>query len=138
MKSGQTEDIEEKYIKDGCECIVHTMKTPIKDEKGNVIGILGVFWDITEKVALRMESMRSRHLVALGELAAGVAHEINNPITGVINCAQILFDKSSEESREKDIANRIIKEGKHIANIVNSLLSFARPGDRKEKYRQCP
>ncbi|TLD43332.1 MAG: diguanylate cyclase/phosphodiesterase (GGDEF & EAL domains) with PAS/PAC sensor(s) [Candidatus Jettenia ecosi] len=133
MKSGQTEDIEEKYIKDGRECIVHTVKTPIKEEKGNVIGILGVFWDITEKVALQMESVRSRHLVALGELAAGVAHEINNPITGVINCAQILFDKSSEESSEKDIANRIIKEGKRIANIVSSLLSFARSGDRKEK-----
>jgi two-component system cell cycle sensor histidine kinase/response regulator CckA len=48
MESGKTEDIEEKYIQDGMEVIVHTVKTPVKDEKGKVIGILGIFWDITE------------------------------------------------------------------------------------------
>ncbi|MCH7558892.1 MAG: PAS domain S-box protein [Planctomycetes bacterium] len=49
MKSGETEDIEEQYIKDGKELIVHTVKTPVKDARGNVIGILGIFWDITER-----------------------------------------------------------------------------------------
>ncbi len=133
MESGRAEDIEEKYIRDGTELIVHTVKTPIRDEKGNVNGILGIFWDITDKVALQMESMRSRHLVSLGELAAGVAHEINNPINGIINCAQILFDKSKPGSRENDMGDRIIKEGKRIATIVSRLLSFARPGDGKER-----
>ncbi|NUN24242.1 MAG: hypothetical protein HUU09_12390, partial [Candidatus Jettenia caeni] len=58
---------------------------------------------------------------------------INNPITGIINCAQILFNKSKEESREKDLARRIIKEGNRIANIVHSLLSFARRDTREKK-----
>jgi PAS domain S-box-containing protein len=49
IKSGQTKDIEEKYIQDGQEFIVHTVKTPIRDEQGNVTGILGIFWDITEQ-----------------------------------------------------------------------------------------
>lgn len=49
MSFGRTVDIEEKYIKDGQEFIVHTVKTPIRDEKGNIVGILGVFWDITEQ-----------------------------------------------------------------------------------------
>jgi PAS domain S-box-containing protein len=49
IASGKTEDIEEKYVQDGQEIWVHTAKTPIKDEKGNVIGILGIFWDITEQ-----------------------------------------------------------------------------------------
>jgi hypothetical protein len=49
MESGRTEDIEEKYIQNGMEVIVHTVKTPIKDEKGKIIGILGIFWDITER-----------------------------------------------------------------------------------------
>jgi len=48
MESGKTEDIEEGYIQDGKEVIVHTVKTPIKDEKGKVLGILGIFWDITK------------------------------------------------------------------------------------------
>lgn len=135
ITSEKPADMEEKYIKDGKELIIHIMKTPIRDEKGNIIGILGIFWDITEKITLEKDAIRNRHLAALGELAAGVAHEINNPIMGVINCAQILCDRSSGESEEMDIADRIIKEGKRIANIVSNLLSFARPGDKKEEKK---
>jgi two-component system sensor histidine kinase/response regulator len=49
MGSGKTEDIEERYIQDGQEVFVHTVKTPVKDEQGNPIGLLGIFWDITDK-----------------------------------------------------------------------------------------
>jgi two-component system sensor histidine kinase/response regulator len=49
MKLGNTEDIEERYIQNEREFWVHTVKTPIKDEKGNCIGLLGIFWDITER-----------------------------------------------------------------------------------------
>lgn len=133
MKSGKTEDIEEKYINNGRELIVQTLKTPIKDENGSTIGVLGIFWDVTDRVTLQMEAIRSRHLASVGELAAGVAHEINNPITGIINCAQILVNKSPKGSRENDIANRIVKEGNRIANIVKRLLYFARPSDSKEQ-----
>ena len=132
IESGQTVDAEEKYIKDDKELFVHTIKTPLRDEHGVIIGILGVFLDISEKVALQMEAEHVRHLVSLGELAAGVAHEINNPIMGVINCAQILYDRGGDGSRERDVANRIIKEGKRIANIVSRLLSYARRGEAKE------
>ena len=48
MRSGKTEDIEEEYIQNGQKVFVHTIKTPVKDENGNVIGVLGVFWDVTE------------------------------------------------------------------------------------------
>ncbi|MDN3512237.1 MAG: PAS domain S-box protein [Candidatus Jettenia sp.] len=133
MESGQTDDREEEYSKDGKTLIVRMVRTPIKDEKGNVLGILGAFLDITEKITLQREAERSRHLASLGELAASVGHEINNPITGIINCAQILFNKSSEGSKERDIADRIIKEANRIAGITGSLLSFARQSDAKEK-----
>lgn len=135
IESGQTVDVEEKYIKDEKELFIHTIKTPLKDENGAIIGILGVFLDVSEKVSLQMEAVHVRHLVSLGELAAGVAHEINNPIMGVINCAQILFDKSSAGSRERDVSNRIIKEGKRIANIVSRLLSYARRSETKESVK---
>ena len=49
MKLGNTEDIEERYIQNEREFWVHTVKTPIKDEKGESIGLLGIFWDITER-----------------------------------------------------------------------------------------
>jgi len=49
IETEQTEGIEESYIQEGREVIVHTVKTPVKDAQGNVIGILGIFWDITER-----------------------------------------------------------------------------------------
>ncbi len=48
VESGKIEDIEERYIQDGRDIWVHTVKTPIKDDKGNIVSILGIFWDITE------------------------------------------------------------------------------------------
>jgi signal transduction histidine kinase len=72
------------------------------------------------------EAERQAHLASLGELAAGVAHEINNPVNGIINCAEILVNKTGEGSRERDLGKRIIKEGGRIAYIVKGLLSFAR------------
>lgn len=131
IKSGQRRDIERKYIKDGQEFVFHTIKVPIKNEKGNIIGILGSSLDITEKVSLEREAQQSRHLALIGEIAAGVTHEINNPINGIINYSQILLNKSIEGSMEKDLARRILQEGNRIATIVNKLLSFARPKEKK-------
>jgi len=59
MESGKTENIEEKYIQNGQEVIVQTVKTPLEDEKGNTIGILGIFWDITEHRQIEEALMES-------------------------------------------------------------------------------
>jgi len=104
---------------------------PIKDETGEVTSVIVIVSDITEKASLQAEAMRASHLASIGELAAGVAHEINNPINGIINYGQILANRMERGSRENDIARRIMKEGDRIAAIVRSLLSFAR--ERKEE-----
>jgi len=49
VESGKIEDIEERYIQNGRDLWVHTVKTPVKDEKGNIVGVLGIFWDITDR-----------------------------------------------------------------------------------------
>jgi PAS domain S-box-containing protein len=72
IESGITEDIEERYIQDGQEIWVHTVKTPVKDENGDVIGILGVFWDTTEhkraEEALKESEERLKQVVEGAEL----------------------------------------------------------------------
>lgn len=96
------------------------------DESGMLIRIRATARDVSELRHAKAEAMRAAHLASLGELAAGVAHEINNPINGIINYAELIAKKSENHTQQQDIANRIIKEGDRIANIVKSLLSFAR------------
>jgi len=101
------------------------------------IKALALAKDVTEKKKLQTETIRAAHLASLGELASGVAHEINNPINGIINYAQILKDQYHEQGQngircDEEIPNRIIKEGDRIAKIVKNLLSFAR--NRKNEH----
>ena len=82
--------------------------------------------DITVQKSSLAAAMHAERLTAVGELAAGVAHEINNPINGIINYAQIIRNKSEKEGLVSDIAERVIKESNRIARIVEGLLSFSR------------
>ncbi len=86
--------------------------------------------DITEKKALQAEAAMSAHMASIGELAAGVAHEVNNPINGIINLAQLIIDRSGSPEATGDYPRRIIQEGERISEIVRNLLSFARPGQQ--------
>jgi len=108
---------------------------PLK-EADTVIAVLLLVGDISEKIAMQAEAIQAAHLASLGELAAGVAHEINNPITGIINYGQILINECPPDSLEKDIGTRIVKEGERIGRIVKTLLSYAQRDRRKEK-RSC-
>jgi two-component system, cell cycle sensor histidine kinase and response regulator CckA len=103
-----------------------------RDSEGRPVGSIISLRDITAKKRLKAEAMRAGHLASIGELAAGVAHEINNPISGIIGYAEILQDRAIAQESNGDIPEKIIKEGERIADIVKNLLSFAR--DRKEDH----
>lgn len=97
---------------------------PLKNSADEVINVIILATDISEKVQLRAEVVRSGQLASVGELAAGVAHEINNPINGIINFGQLLADRYAE-GEGRQYAEKIIEEGQRIAMIVRNLLSFA-------------
>jgi PAS domain S-box-containing protein len=103
------------------------------DENGNRIRSMGIIIDVTEKKKLQAQAIRSSQLATLGELSAGVAHEINNPIGGVINYAVILGNKITDEAH-KEILDRIVYEGERIAEIVKNLLSFSRIEKKQELH----
>jgi PAS domain S-box-containing protein len=84
LESGKTEEIDERYIQEGQERIVHTVKAPVKDAEGKVVGLLGIFWDVTEhkraEEALRQSEQRLQAVLAA--LPVGVI--IVDPETRVI------------------------------------------------------
>jgi PAS domain S-box-containing protein len=73
-------------------------------------------------------------LASVGELAAGIGHEINNPINGIINCAEILLQDAAPGSKNEKFLELIRKESERIAGIVASLLAFS----RQEKHHYSP
>jgi len=94
------------------------------------------FYDHTLRNLYLAETLRTSQMASLGELSAGVAHEINNPVSGVINYAQILLNRDERGATEnsRELLTRIVKEGERIASIVRSLLAFSRAdGDRQER-----
>jgi len=70
--------------------------------------------------------VQSAKLASVGELAAGVGHEINNPINGIINCADILIQDLEDDTKTHEFASLIRSEAQRIAGIVSSLLAFSR------------
>lgn len=87
-----------------------------------------------EKEEIQRQLFQSSKLASIGELSAGVAHEINNPINCIINLAELLKDEGSARTQsELQIINGIIEEGERIARIVRDLLTFARQDEHQPR-----
>ena len=114
---------------------------PILDEEARLTGIVHTFIDITgrmqaeqQRVDMEVKLRQSQKLESIGTLAGGVAHEINNPINGIMNYAQLILDKLGPGHEVAEFASEIGKESERIATIVKNLLSFA----RHEKQSHSP
>jgi PAS domain S-box-containing protein len=88
-----------------------------------------------EKEEMQRQLYQSAKLASLGELSAGVAHEINNPLNGIINFAQLLKDEPTTRTEfEQQMIDGIIDEGGRIAQIVRGLLTFARRDENELQH----
>lgn len=99
---------------------------PVKKDNGEIDRIMFYARPLTKDEIQKVDSIRTAKLAGIGELAAGVAHEVNNPITGVINFAQILLDNHKLNETGVAIVKKIMKEGERIASITRNLLFFAK------------
>jgi len=101
--------------------------TPIKNEQGGCEGSVLVLRDLTEIKLLQEKVKRSEKLAAIGELAAGVAHEIRNPLSSIRGFAQFLRHSLKDKPQEKEYAETMVTEVDRINRVVTDLLTFARP-----------
>ena len=98
-------------------------------------GLIAMIRDISEDRAFEEEQRRRERLASIGELSAGVAHEIRNPLTGIGNCAQVIRDRLLPDDPRRRFVQIILDETARLNRIVESLLSFARPG--KPHLEEC-
>ncbi len=112
--------------KDGSVFPVACTITALRDSAGRVTHFVGVERDMTDDLALRDQLVHSERLSAIGELIAGVAHEINNPLQTIIGCTELMLDESDSSNRHD--LELVRKEAMRAGQIVRNLLAFARRG----------
>ncbi|PTU73924.1 sensor histidine kinase [Pseudomonas mangrovi] len=95
-------------------------------------GLVLLVEDLTETQLLEDRLVHSERLASIGRLAAGVAHEIGNPVTGIACLAQNLREEEEENEEIREISNQIIEQTKRISRIVQSLMSFAHAGAHRQ------
>jgi PAS domain S-box-containing protein len=112
--------------KDGRPVPVEVRSHGIPGDDGRTALLLGVITDLSEKQRLDQQLVQSGKLAAIGELAAGVAHEINNPLFAILGLTEFLLKESEAGSKAHQRLELIQQTGLEIKEIVRALLDFAR------------
>jgi PAS domain S-box-containing protein len=107
---------------------------PLKNEQGVVNSVLCIARDITENKYLERQLINTEKLASLGTLAAGVAHEVNNPIGVILGFSDLLLRKTDKASQAYEDLKTIERQGLHCKQVVENLLSFARLGEGKSEH----
>ena len=128
-RSGKTSNItrEFKHMVNGEERMF--VANILRMEEDEVLLVLG---DVTEERAKQERLHLTDRLASIGEMAAGIAHELNNPLTGVIGLSQLLLDEEMSDRAKEDL-KMIYSEAQRAAAVIKKLLTFARqhPTERK-------
>ncbi len=99
--------------------------TPVLDAAGRPSGALFVIHDVTRERIIKRQMEQTERLSALGQIVAGVAHELNNPLTSVLGFGQLLLNGPLNDEARKDV-ERIVQQARRMSRIVQNLLTFAR------------
>lgn len=133
LRRGYIENYEtERITKDGRRIIVNLSRSLIKDESGEILGSIAIVKDVTKVKELEKQIQHSDKLALIGQIAAGIAHEIGTPLNVISGNAEYIMMEMGEDNPYKEELETIISQAERIANLIKQLLEFARP--RKPNY----
>ncbi|MFO0707474.1 MAG: ATP-binding protein [Nitrospira sp.] len=113
--------------KDGGMRKVLSRRLPIAGGAGQELVYVGFNVDITALEDLQARLSRAEHLATLGQVAAGIAHELRNPLVGIGSTASLLLDEFPPDDQRRIDIDVILKEAKRLDRIVNQIVEYARP-----------
>ena len=117
--------------KEGSELKVLFSGTTVTDGKGKVTGFQGIIKDITRRKNMEQQLLQAEKLASLGQLSAGVAHEINNPLGLILGYTQLILDGKSNLHQQQEDLRTIEKHTRNCKRIVEALMNFARRTETK-------
>lgn len=116
---------------DGRELTLNISLAPLHSKLGEVEGTLVAIEDVTSRIRLEEQLQQSDKLSSIGLLAAGVAHEVNTPLTGISSYSQMLMQQIPDSDPRHKLLEKIYRQTSRASSIVNNLLNFSRVSDSR-------
>ena len=107
--------------------------SPLFNESGKIEGVVISGRDITEVKRLEEQLIQAEKLAAMGQMLAGVAHELNNPLTAILGASELLRDRPGVDENTKRQLDMTHRQARRAARIVQNLLEFSRPAAPQKK-----
>jgi two-component system, NtrC family, sensor kinase len=116
----------------GRSLVLNIALAPLRDDSNELTGALVMMEDVSERIHLEEQLQQREKLSSIGLLAAGVAHEVNTPLTGVSSYTQMLMSMLPENDPKHALLQKVSRQADRATDIVNNLLNFSRTGSATE------
>ena len=123
----------EGHKKDGSRLLVGMTLSPLKDDEGFKKGLVGTFQDLTKIKELEEAMKLKERLAHLGEMAAGIAHEIRNPLASLSGSIEILSQELNLKDHQKKLMQIALNESERLNHLITDFLNYARPMPLQKK-----
>jgi PAS domain S-box-containing protein len=125
VKSQEQIEIRAQHA-DGTWKTLKVSGNPLFDEKGTIVGMVSSGRDVTESKQLEQQLADKEKFAAMGQMMAGAAHELNNPLTAILGVSDLLKERAGDDASRRQV-DLILQQARRAAAIVQNLLAFSRP-----------
>lgn len=117
-----------RHARETRDLLINAAQAPLLTPGGDTAGTMILLEDITARVRLEEQLQLSERMASVGLLAAGVAHEVNTPLTGISSYTQMLIESTDPDDPRREVLKKIERQVFRATRIVNGLLNLSRPG----------